>query len=552
MSVVIKTRSLILGSIVLSQVAFAERYMVTFKNHDVHQELVTQRNAVQLQSYMSAKGYALTVDKIQTHLASLNTSVVKDLTSAQVESLKKNSNVLFVEKEVKRPLPFKVGIFKKPISNVQLSEQAFRFFEQERPWGISAINTGVTWNATSGGAGARVLVLDTGIDRDHPALRPNLEAARDFVGDSQPDYAYKDTVGHGTHVAGTIVGVLDKSGFSGVAPTAHILAGRVCAEDGCSNIAIAEGINWGIEQNVDVISMSLGGMWSPMAERLAVKAAYEAGITLVAASGNDGNETVGFPAALPQCIAVGAVDSKMQRAEFSQYGPELAIVAPGVDVISSVPLGSGREALVTVSDDGINFMKINGSAMQGSKTELKPIRADIVYAGLGTKDEFKNVNVDGKIALIKRGELTFFEKVENAIAARAAGVIVFNHEPGVLNGMLTEDGTEMAVAAYMVDQVTGEALVKQLEGGKAIQAQHVSLVTNYASLNGTSMATPHVSGVVALMKSVNKALTPDQVKKILMNTAKKVSEDSENQTGAGVVQADRAVRAALAARVAAP
>lgn len=543
-----KTKSLILASVVLSQVALAERYMVTFKNHDLHQEIVSQKNSVQLQSYMSAKGYALTVEKIQTHLPALNTSVVKDLTSDQIESLKKNKNVLFVEKEVKRPLPFKIGIFKKPI----LSDQTFRFYEQDRPWGIGAINTGITWNVTSGGSGARVLVLDTGIDRDHPAIRPNLERARDFVGDDQADYSYKDTVGHGTHVAGTIAGVLEKSGFSGVAPTAHILAGRVCAEDGCSNIAIAEGINWGIEQKVDVISMSLGGIWSPMAERLAVKAAYEAGITLVAASGNDGNGTVGFPAALPECIAVGAVDSNMHKAEFSQYGPELAVVAPGVGVMSSVPLGSGREALVKISDDGINFTKVKASSMQGSKTVLKPLKGDLIYAGFGSKDEFKNINAEGKIALIKRGELKFSEKVENAIEAKAVAVIVFNNEAGMINGMLTEDGTEVSVAAYMVDQLTGESLLKQLEDGKTVQAQHVSLITNYASMNGTSMATPHVSGVVALMKSVNKGLTPAQVKSILMETAKKVSDDTENQTGAGVVQADMAVRAALSARISAP
>lgn len=543
-----KTKSLILVSMVLSQTAFAERYMVAFKSHGLHQQLVTRKSSIQLQSYMAAKGYALTVDKIQAHLPNINTSVVKDLTPGQVESLKKNADVLFVEKEVKRPLPFKVGIFKKPI----LSEQTFRFFEQDRPWGINAINTGITWNVTSGGAGARVLVLDTGIDRDHPAVRPNLENARDFVGDDQTGYAYKDTIGHGTHVAGTIAGVLEKSGFSGVAPTAHILAGRVCAEDGCSNIAIAEGINWGIEQKVDVISMSLGGIWSPMAERMAVKAAYDAGVTLVAASGNDGNGTVGFPAALPECIAVGAVDNKMNRAEFSQYGPELAVVAPGVDVTSSVPLGSGREAVIKVSNDGVSFTKIKGSAMQGSKTVFRPLTGDLVYVGLGSKDDFKNVNVEGKIALIKRGELKFVEKVENAIEAKAAAAIIFNNEPGVLNGMLTEDGTEMAIGAYMVDQATAESLLSQLNAGQTVSSQVVSLITNYASMNGTSMATPHVSGVVALMKSVNKALTPAQVKQILMGTAKKVSDDSENQTGAGVVQADMAVRAALAARLSAP
>jgi subtilisin family serine protease len=543
---------LIFVSIVLSQIAFedafAERYMVTFKNHDLHHAIVSRNNTVQLQSYMNSQGYTLTADKIESHLKALDTVIVKDLSAKEAEALKNNRNVLFVEKEVKRPLPFPVGLFKKPI----LNEEAYRFFEQERPWGINAINTGITWNVTSGGAGARVLVLDTGIDRDHPAVRPNLENAKDFVGDNQAGYSYKDTIGHGTHVAGTIAGVLDRSGFSGVAPTARLLAGRVCAEDGCSNIAIAEGINWGVEQKVDVISMSLGGAWSSMAERIAVKKAYDAGITIVAASGNDGSNVVGYPAALPECIAVGAVDSNLKRAEFSQFGPELAIVAPGVDVNSSVPLGSGRESLVQFSEGNARFQKVKSSVFQGSKTILKPFTADVVAAGLGLEDDFKNIDVAGKIALIRRGELKFIEKVENALKANAAGVIIYNNAPGMLNGSLTDDGSELNVAVYMIEQTSGEAMAKALQAGQPVKAKVVSVITNHASMSGTSMATPHVSGVVALMKAVNKGLTPDQVKAIITSTAKKISDDTVNQTGAGLIQADLAVKAAMQMQPAAP
>ncbi|MBL7545824.1 MAG: S8 family serine peptidase [Bdellovibrionaceae bacterium] len=538
-----KTKSLLFVSIVFSQMAIAERYMVTFKNHDLHQELVSRKDSnLQLQSYMNSQGYTLTVDRIETHLQALDTVVVKHLSDLEVQSLKKNRNVLFVEKEVKHPLPFPLGQFKKPV----LDAGAFRFFEQDRPWGIGAINSGRTWNVTAGGAGARVLILDTGIDRDHPAIRPNLENAKDFVGDQQDGYAYKDTIGHGTHVAGTVAGVLDKSGFSGVAPTAHILAGRVCAEDGCSNISIAEGINWGVEQKVDVISMSLGGMWSSMAERIAVKRAFDAGITIVAASGNDGSSDVSFPAALPECIAVGAVDADMKRAEFSQYGPELAVVAPGVDVISSVPLASGREAMVKVAMGGGDFQKTKSSAFEGSKTLLRPVSGQMIYVGLGKEDDFTNLNVEGKIALIKRGELTFREKVDNAIKAKAAAVIIFNNTTESIRGSLTDDGSEVSVGVFMVDLAAGDAMMNALKEGQVVQTQMITAITNHASMNGTSMATPHVSGVVALMKSVNKALTPTQVKALLKATAKKISDDTENETGSGVVQADLAVQAALA------
>lgn len=542
-----KIVSLVLISFVVVRVAFAERYLVAFKNQQIHHELIVRdngfsKNQLQMQSYLNSQGLTLSVEKIESHLKAVNSLVVKDLTDHEAQELKDNRNVLYVEKEFKHPLPFPLGQFRKQV----LDQGIYRFFDQETPWGIKAINSVLTWNITTGGRGARVLVLDTGVDRDHPSVRPNLEAAKDFVEDNQAGYAYRDTIGHGTHVAGTIAGVFDKSGFAGVAPKANILAGRVCAEDGCSNIAIVEGINWGVEQKVDVISMSLGGAYSSWAERLAIRNAYDSGIAIVAAAGNDGTEFVGYPAALPECIAVGAVDATMKRAEFSQFGPELAIVAPGVDVISSVPLGSGRESAVHFSQGAGAFQKVKSSMFQGSKTVTKPIIANMVWVGLGQESDFKNVDVAGKIALIQRGELKFAEKVDNAIKAKAAAVIIYNNVPGLFNGTLTEDGSEVEMSAYLVEQTTGEAWAKELKDGKAVRAQAVSLITNYASMSGTSMATPHVSGVVALMKAANPKLTPAQIKEILMVTAKKLPENDKNQTGAGVIQADYAVRAAVA------
>ncbi len=159
---------------------------------------------------------------------------------------------------------------------------------------------------------------------------------------------------------------MDPAGFTGVAPQAKILMGRVCSEQGCSNVAIAQGINWGITEKVDVISMSLGGMWSTPAERDAVLKADKAGVTVVAASGNNGSGKVSFPAALPSVIAVGAIDNTLKKADFSQYGPELAVVAPGVAVVSSVPQGTGREASVEISMDN-KAAKVNASTFQGAK-----------------------------------------------------------------------------------------------------------------------------------------------------------------------------------------
>ncbi|RYZ87485.1 MAG: hypothetical protein EOP06_12600, partial [Proteobacteria bacterium] len=411
------------------------------------------------------------------------------------------------------------------------------------PWGIKAVKAPEAWEASHKGNGSRVLILDTGIDQEHPALKANFEKGQDFTGTSDGS-DFSDHVGHGSHVAGTIAGVLDASGFSGVAPEAKILAGRVCSEMGCSNVAIATGINWGITEHADVISMSLGGMWSTPAERAAVTAAEAAGITIVAASGNDGTAKVSYPAALGTVIAVGAVDEKLVKAPFSQWGPELAVVAPGVAVISSVPLGSGREAQVTVTINGVS-RNVICTTFQGAKEMDQAVPVDMVYANLGKPEDFAGLNVEGKYVLVQRGEISFLDKTKNAIAAKAAGVVVYNNAPGLIHGALTQDGSTLPVPVALIEQAVGEEMKASLLEGKPAQTSIVTLKTDYSAFDGTSMATPHVAGVVALMKAANKNLKPSEVKDILKRTAQVLGPNTANEYGAGLVNAEAAVNAAI-------
>ncbi|MGZ3796017.1 MAG: S8 family serine peptidase, partial [Pseudobdellovibrionaceae bacterium] len=414
-----------------------------------------------------------------------------------------------------------------------------------QPWGIAAVKAPEAWQASNNkGNGARVLVLDTGIDAEHPALKANFEKGRDFTGTSDGS-DFSDKVGHGTHVSGTIAGVQEDSGFSGVAPEAKLLMGRVCTDQGCSNVAIAQGVNWGIEEKVDVISMSLGGMWSTSAEKTAIAAADAAGVTVVAASGNSGTGSVGYPAALPTVIAVGAVNSKLDKADFSQYGPELAVVAPGVDVVSSVPQGTGRESEVIVTMSG-SSQKVTSTTFQGAKELDTAQDVPLVDAGLAKPEDFTGKDFTGKYALISRGEITFGEKVNNALKAHAAGAIIYNNAPGLIHGSLTQDGSTLNIAVAMVEQSVGEALKGELLASRPASASISTVKSDYAHFDGTSMATPHVAGVVALVKAANKNLQPSQVKEILKATAQKLAgPNSNNELGAGLVNAEAAVKTAL-------
>ncbi len=532
----------LIASVLFATSAQAERVLVIMKDQ---QSFNKAHMAYKMKGSYAAKGLDLgvqstAVGQLEDSLANLNSLVINTDNDAQIEKLKANPAVAYVEKEIFHEAPAPVKGF------LARARQQQGKLGQGTPWGIHAVKAPQAWSAAKRGSGARVLVLDTGIDAEHPSLKRNFEKGQDFTGESNGS-DFSDKVGHGTHVAGTVAGALDKKGFTGVAPNAKILAGRVCSENGCSNISIAQGINWGIEEKVDVISMSLGGAWSTPAERTAVAAADRAGITVVAASGNDGTNKVSYPAALPTVIAVGAVDVNLNKAEFSQYGPELAVVAPGVAVLSAVPQGTGREPSVEVSN-GQKKVKVASTTFQGAREVLNPETNELVHVGLGKATDFQAASVRGKYALISRGEITFGEKVKNAINAGAAGVLIYNNAPGLIQGGLTDDGSVLPVGVFMIEQTVGQELVRQIGLGKAVTATLQTVATDYSPFDGTSMATPHVSGVVALMKAANKSLTGAQVKEILKRTATPLSPNSANEFGAGIVNAEAAVQAAIAAK----
>lgn len=535
--------------------AMAAKYIVTFKDQkafgQIHAQYVLSSQLNLSQVAIGAQGMPLAVGQmdVEESLRPLKAMIVETSDEKAIEALAQSGLVDFVEPEIFHPAPMPIQGFQpwKPW-NVSLATQVLdedvdgrRQAANRTPWGIKTVRAREAWAQSHSGQGARVLILDTGLDTNHPAFVGNFEAGRDFTGaDGSTDIT--DQVGHGTHVAGTVLGVLMTDGFSGVAPKAKLLAGRVCAADGCSNLAVAKGIAWGIEQKVDVISMSLGGPIGSMAEKRAAEAADAAGVVVVAATGNDGTGKVCFPAAFPSVVAVGATDSTNKRATFSQYGPELDVVAPGVGVNSSVPMGSGRESSVKLKLGSGTVEEIKSTTFVGTVEVTSPMTNTLVVSGLGHPADF-TTEVQGKFALISRGEISFGDKARNAIAAGAAGVIIYNNVPGLLQGALTTDGSVLQIPVMMIEQTVGESLRASLQAGGEASVTVQTMATDYSAFDGTSMATPHVSGVVALVKAANPKLTPAQVRSILAETSTNVGPLSEY--GAGLVNAEAAVNKAL-------
>lgn len=206
---------------------------------------------------------------------------------------------------------------------------------QVLPWGIDRIDAELAW-ATTNGAGVKVGIVDTGIDIDHADLMANIKGGVNAI---NPTRSYNDDNGHGTHVAGTVAAANNTVGVVGGASAAELYAIKVLSSSGSGYLSdIVEGLDWAIQNKMQVINMSLGTSSNVQSFHDAVIKVYQAGIVQVAAAGNSGGP-VGYPAAYDEVIAVSAIDSSDRLASFSSYGKAVDLTAPGVSVYSSYNTG---------------------------------------------------------------------------------------------------------------------------------------------------------------------------------------------------------------------
>jgi subtilisin len=207
------------------------------------------------------------------------------------------------------------------------------------PSGISQIKAPLAWDC-SRGKRIRVAILDSGIDGTHPDIAPNYRGGISFIPDEPTP---GDGNGHGTHCAGTIGAAVNGSGVVGVAPSALLYAVKVLGSGGSGSYSgIIAGIDWCITNRMRIVSMSLGGSQAPHALETICNTAWDRGLLLIAAAGNEGpgDNTVGFPAKYSSVVAVSAINDGNVLAEFSSRGPEVELCAPGVNVLSTLPGGS--------------------------------------------------------------------------------------------------------------------------------------------------------------------------------------------------------------------
>ena len=429
------------------------------------------------------------------------------------------------------------------------------------------------------GEGIKVAVMDTGIDYDHPDLGGcfgsgcRVAFGFDFVGDDfnadpndpgfnpipTPDDDPDDCQGHGTHVAG-IVGA--NGAVVGVAPEATLGAYRVfgCEGSTTSDIMIAA-MERALADGMDVLNMSIGSsfQWPQYPTAQASDRLVNQGMVVVASIGNSGASgtySAGAPGVGKKVIGVASFDNTHS---FQPYFE-------------------------------VNGTKISYNGMSFALPAPTSGTEEIVFVGRGCNGDAYLADPAGKVALIERGACSFNEKATNALAAGATAAVVHNNNPGNFNGTL---GTPVAIATVSVSQDDGLFIRSQVAPvmmtwtdqmdsfpsptgglissfsayglapdlslkpdigapGGSIFSTYVMEKSNYATLGGTSMASPHTAGAAALLLQAHPRTPAQKVRRILQNSADPAFwtlnpgigfYDSVHRQGAGMLDVDDAILA---------
>ena len=387
------------------------------------------------------------------------------------------------------------------------------------------------------GAGMKVCVIDSGLDRS------NVDFDWDNItGDNDAGTGNWDSAGgpHGTHVAGTVGAANNGVGVVGMAPGVAMHIIKVFNAEGwgySSDLAYAA--QKCTAAGANIITMSLGGGGANSTESNAFATFTNNGGLVLAAAGNDGNSVRSYPAGYPSVMMIGANDANNNIADFSQFpsctsgnGKRattdeticVEVTAGGVDTLSTYPADGATSSSLYAGNTALASSAMENAGSASGNT---------FFMGLATAIDS---GAAGKVCVIDRGTISFHDKVKNCENSGGIGAVIINNEAGMLYGTLGE-GTANTTSIPAV----GAAF----EDRTALLAASSMTVTiessDYGYMSGTSMATPAVAGVAALVWSNFPSCSGTEIRNALKATAQDAGAAGKDvYFGYGIVKAKAA------------
>jgi len=431
-------------------------------------------------------------------------AVAAHLPPAALEALSRNPNVLQIERDPRRYL-----------------------MSQTVPYGIPMVQADLL--SDSAAANRKVCIIDSGYYFGHEDLPQDSDVTG--TDDLSAGPWNQDGDGHGTHVAGTIAALNNSLGVLGVLPSGNIKLHivRVFGNDGqwAYSSDLASALQVCRNAGAHVVNMSLGGPTPSNLEQLAFDNAYAAGVLSIAAAGNAGTTAFSYPASYNSVVSVAAVDSSKLVADFSQKNAQVELAAPGVGVESTVPYLDG-----SLTVDGVAYPVFS----MEFATRTAGVSGALADGGLC---DSSNVAWAGKVVLCARGNINFSVKVQNVINGGGVAAVIYNNVSGNFLGTL---GSPMDFPAASLAQADGQFLVANKLGFSGTLVTTITQpASGYAPFDGTSMATPHVVGVAALVWSLKPNCTNAQIRAALQATAEDLGTPGRDTSyGFGLVRAKNA------------
>ena len=491
-----------------------KRYIVKYKKTPANTLMKSSGkevfNASAAKAQLSLHGGSVKRELVGQH------SIAAELSISAVKALRNSPDVEFVEVDSQRHL---MAAYNDDVGDPATT--------QLTPYSIYQSQA----NLLNLQPGMKVCIIDSGIagsNGETGGLNNDFEWAN-ITGsnDSGTGSWNADGGPHGTHVAGTVGAADNGFGVVGMAPGVAMHIVKVFNNAGWGYSSdLAHAADKCTEAGANIITMSLGGGAANSTEENAFDTFTNNGGLVLAAAGNDGNATRSYPAGYDSVMMIGGNNSDNGRYEASQYPSCNAAktdcveaTAGGLNVLSTYPSDGATVAALTADSSGFTSTAMENTGNVSGST-----------FNMGTA-ESTNSGANGKICVIDRGNISFHDKVKNCEDSGGIGAVIINNVAGVLQGTLgtTNTTTIPAVGAALEDR---SALT-----GASTAAISIGL-GDYGLMSGTSMATPGVAGVAALVWSNHQTCTGSEIREVLKATAFDAGDPGHDvYYGNGIVKA---------------